>query len=619
MVREDAVVVTAAAEPAGGAAIEQVVIATGGATIVTALLLWLLAGHRSGRVAILTNAAKHAARVSRLPGWSALPAAIAGISLQVALLGMYWDIALHIDEGRDAGPLANPAHYLILVGLFGVFAAGVTAMALPKDGERPGPRPIRITEDWYAPVGGVLMAACGAFALIGFPLDDVWHRLFGQDVTLWGPTHLMLIGGAGMALIANAVLLSEAMWTKTQGRARRTSAESRITFLRRASLMGGFLIGLSTFQAEFDFGVPQYRMVFQPFLIALAAGFALVAARIWIGRGGALVAAAFYLVVRGIASIVGGPVLGQTTPALPLYLVEALVVEAVALVLIARPLLFAAVSGVLVGSVGFFAERLWVDAVFRLEWTSDIVGEGLLMAVAGGVAGALAGSLLASGLRRELPSVARPALALSFVLVGACLVNGLWTAGPSDLRVSAAVQEAGEGEVVVTARLAPAVSDPAWLTVTSWQGGGLVVEPLREVSPGVWRTASPVPASGDWKATIRLQDGRRVLGAPLFLPKDSAIPAPEIPASPRFERAFQRDHELLQRERKDGVAGWLWTAAGGTVLALYLAFLLALAWGVARVARPSDDTVLLDPRYPRAGQDDADEEAARAERAAPVA
>ena len=40
------------------------------------------------------------------------------------------------------------------------------------------------------------MTAAGGFALIGFPLDDVWHRLFGQDVTLWGPTHLMLIGGA---------------------------------------------------------------------------------------------------------------------------------------------------------------------------------------------------------------------------------------------------------------------------------------------------------------------------------------------------------------------------------------------------------------------------------------
>ena len=66
---------------------------------------------------------------------------------------------------------------------------------------------MRIADGWYAPVGGLLMAACGAFALTGFPLDDVWHRLFGQDVTLWGPTHLMLIGGAGMSLIGMAVLL----------------------------------------------------------------------------------------------------------------------------------------------------------------------------------------------------------------------------------------------------------------------------------------------------------------------------------------------------------------------------------------------------------------------------
>ena len=80
-------------------------------------------------------------------------------------------------------------------------------MVLPL--ERPGPSAIRITGDWYAPLGGVLIAACGAFSLIGFPLDDVWHRIFGQDVTLWGPTHLMLIGGAAMTLIGAAVLLRE--------------------------------------------------------------------------------------------------------------------------------------------------------------------------------------------------------------------------------------------------------------------------------------------------------------------------------------------------------------------------------------------------------------------------
>ena len=76
----------------------------------------------------LGRAAGFSERVSGLPGWAALPSAVAAVSLVVALLGMYWDISLHIDVGRDAGPLANPAHYLILGGLFGIFAAGFIAI-----------------------------------------------------------------------------------------------------------------------------------------------------------------------------------------------------------------------------------------------------------------------------------------------------------------------------------------------------------------------------------------------------------------------------------------------------------------------------------------------------------
>ena len=38
---------------------------------------------------------------------------------------------------------------------------------------------------------------------------------------------------------------------------------------------GGILIGLSVYQIEFDFGVPQFRQVFQPMLIAAAAAFGL--------------------------------------------------------------------------------------------------------------------------------------------------------------------------------------------------------------------------------------------------------------------------------------------------------------------------------------------------------
>ena len=48
---------------------------------------------------------------------------------------MYWDISLHIDQGRDPGPLANPAHYFILAGLFGVLLAGVIGLALPNQAD----------------------------------------------------------------------------------------------------------------------------------------------------------------------------------------------------------------------------------------------------------------------------------------------------------------------------------------------------------------------------------------------------------------------------------------------------------------------------------------------------
>jgi hypothetical protein len=120
----------AQAKPAGGAALDQVVIATVGAAVATTAMLWLITRHRARGQGALTRAAAAVARVSGLPGWAALPSALAGAALITALVGMYWDISLHIADGRDEGPLANPAHYLILAGLFGVFSAGF-ACAIP--------------------------------------------------------------------------------------------------------------------------------------------------------------------------------------------------------------------------------------------------------------------------------------------------------------------------------------------------------------------------------------------------------------------------------------------------------------------------------------------------------
>ena len=587
----------AASEPAGGAEIGQVIIATAGATLGTLVLVSLAMAHRSGRGTLLAKAGAFSSKVSGLPAWAALPSGIAAVSLMTALLGMYWDIALHIDDGRDAGPLANPAHYLILFGLFGVFAAGVVGISLPKNGEKPGPRPLKLGDGWYAPIGAVLMFAAAAFALLGFPLDDVWHRLFGQDVTLWGPTHLMLIGGAGMTLIGQAILLGEGMHDRREAQAASGNGSARrdnlpfITAFRRIGIMGGLLIGLSTFQAEFDFGVPQYRMVLQPLLIAVAAGVSLVAARLWIGRGGAIGAALFFLAVRGVIGLITGPlVFDETFPTMPLYLGSAVAVELAALVLIKRPMLFGAVAGGLIGSVGFATEYAWTQVAFKLPWTTDILAEGLLMSTAAGIAAGSVGALLALGLQGRLPSVqvARTVPLLAVLVLGLTVANGLATSKPDGTKATIAMQPDGNA----TVRFEPPIDADraAWVQVTAWQGEQkLHVDHLAKQADGTYATTKPIPMGGNWKSLLRIHDGRLLAAVPVDLPEDKAIPAKGIPAGSGFTRPVQEEIELMQRERKKDVAGWLWPAAAITVLSLYLAFFAALAWGVGRLGRGQED------------------------------
>src|SRR4029453_1480936 len=121
-----------AVKPAGGAATGEVVLATTGAMLATSVLLVLGILHRAGRTNLLRRFGEKASRQTGLPPWAAVPSQLVAVSLLIALVGMYWDISLHIDDGRDAGPLANPAHYFILAGLFGTFAAGFLAVVLPE-------------------------------------------------------------------------------------------------------------------------------------------------------------------------------------------------------------------------------------------------------------------------------------------------------------------------------------------------------------------------------------------------------------------------------------------------------------------------------------------------------
>jgi hypothetical protein len=265
------------------------------------------------------------------------------------------------------------------------------------------------------------------------------------------------------------------------------------------------------------------------------------------------------------------------------------------------------------------AEWAWTQVAFRLPWEAALLPESLVLAAVAGTAGGLLGALIGLALRGELPrpAVARAVAALASLGLVAVLADGLHETAPPPIRAALTVVAADGGEtaddrsragggaaaadrgaaaacdrarvprrVHVIARLDPAAAagDAAWLQVTAWQGGGLVVDRLAPDGAGGWRTTRPIPVDGDWKVQLRLQTGRHVLGVPIRLPADDAIPARAVPAA-SGERTFVPDRTLLQRERKGDVPGWLWAGASAVVLALAAAFLGALAWGLGRVAR----------------------------------
>jgi hypothetical protein len=574
----------AAGEPAGGAPVQDLIPAALVGGLLAAVVLAVGVGHRAGRITVLGRLAALAENVVPVPGWAALPVLVTLGSLGIAAFGFFWDVGTHIDSGRDSGPFANVAHYPILIGLGGVALAGFLAAVLGADARDRAA--IAWAPGWRIPLGGALLLLCGGLAMIGFPLDDVWHRIFGQDVTLWGPTHVLMIGGASLAPIAAWLLLVEgrcAAGRPEAGRLRLLGWE--------VQLAGATLIGLSTLQLEFGFGVPQFQLVFHPILIALAASVGLVAARLRLGRGGALAATGAYLLVMTPIVLIVGPVFGHTFLHFPLYVAEAVLVELAGLVLVRRgPVAFGAGAGALIGTVGFAAEWGWSQIAMPLPWTAELLPEApplaLVAAVAGGLLGAHLGGALASP--RRPSGMPRPVPAVALAALIACLAIPMHTTSGPDIRADVTLDQRPGREVVATVRLDPpnAAADAKWFHAMAWQGGGSRLVQLEEIAPGMYRTAEPIPAHGDWKAMVRLHTGSAILAMPVYMPGDEAIPAREVPAAAHFDRAFVIDHEVLRREER-GAASWLTGAAYGILAVVALAWLAAIGAAVTRFERRS--------------------------------
>jgi hypothetical protein len=109
------------------------------------------------------------------------------------LFGGIWDIQWHVAIGRDS--LWIPPHLLVLAAFASGLAMVIGVLVHETRLARVGVRlegtiqlgPI------YAPLAffGIFLGYAGSLLSGGF--DELWHRIFGLDVTLWSPPHLAIM------------------------------------------------------------------------------------------------------------------------------------------------------------------------------------------------------------------------------------------------------------------------------------------------------------------------------------------------------------------------------------------------------------------------------------------
>jgi hypothetical protein len=512
--------------------------------------------NRTGHV-VLAPFGRAASSLGRtgMPAWAVGGILIQVWALLVAGIGFYWDVAWHVDFGRDK-ELFTPPHIMILVGLLAISASALVCVILATIE--------RAETGWKVlglriPYSAAPMAALGFGATLGFPLDELWHRTYGIDVTMWSPTHLMMIGGACLAPFAARLMLAEAG---------PEAGATKLGRILRRSTTGAMLLALTAFQLEFDLGVPQWQALYQPVLIALATAIVMVAARVSLGRGAAIVVWVNFVIFRSFFGLLTGPVLGHTVPRFPLYLGIAITVELAWVAGRRLPQLYRAMlTGLAIGTLGLASEWAFSQVWGRHPWQPELLG-GIWVAVAIAVAGAVIGAAIGDVLRFRRPAFAWPWTALAGVAVVALMAV---PAPRNSTPISASVGTQATGDpyqgfdregfpsaiqdYTVDVSLTPttAAQGADFLEVISWQGNSPAHNtPLLATGPGHYRSSTPVPAGGSWKTMIYLANRDVLMALPISMPADPSYGRQAVKPESLRTAAMVPAHEVLTSEAHAG-------------------------------------------------------------------
>ena len=127
----------------------------------------------------------------------------------VAGWGTQWDIQWHLRIGRDSFWIAP--HLITYSGVTAMVLVSFGVLAWMSWRALRGEREAGMvsvlgatgTRGWHLAAWSILLTVLAA------PIDDLWHRLFGLDVTLWSPPHLLGLAGGVLNAAACWVIARE--------------------------------------------------------------------------------------------------------------------------------------------------------------------------------------------------------------------------------------------------------------------------------------------------------------------------------------------------------------------------------------------------------------------------
>jgi hypothetical protein len=130
----------------------------------------------------------------------------------IFLEGASWDIQWHSYIGRDRTLI--PPHIMMLSGVALSGISGLLTVLIESLWARRNKiiaqYSVGFAEIFSGPLGAYIVGFTALTAAVAFPLDAYWHALYGIDVAIWAPFHVMFVASMGIVALGAAYMLISA-------------------------------------------------------------------------------------------------------------------------------------------------------------------------------------------------------------------------------------------------------------------------------------------------------------------------------------------------------------------------------------------------------------------------